>query len=456
MPKRKLEYKGEKYDSIRSLADAAGVPVSTMKYRLSHGWSVEQAVETPVGDQSKEIIYEGKRYPSLMALAREQNLDYGRLETRLQYGWTIEDAVKTPIQSMERKVIFKGCLYPSLGDLARELEIPYNILSHNVNRCEDIEAAVEKSRQSLSKQPYVLWGRTFTSYAEIAQAYGVGVDAIAGRLAQGLTLEDTVLKLLSTEPICFLGKTYTGIAELCAEFSIQPANVYERLRIGFDMERALTKPIRKIAWGSEVEYRGKTYSSQVSLCREYGISVSCVREQLRRSPLSFLEMADVFIRFKEMAGLSKDYQLNYIPRCIMQGKPYKKLRDLSEHLGISTYALQTNLSRNPSGDLFDTLRDMQLKTVTRYLVDGKAVPRKFLEQNGYSNLKIFQMKNQQVQVPFYETLQKYDFQTGCCDTLRVYQEILEQTERVTEQDRSPEQLTVEDEICNEEAPSLMM
>lgn len=437
----KLEYMGQEFDSIKSLADHVEISAATLRYRLSKGWSVTDAVQTPVAEIPKKIIYEGKTYDSIAKFAEAMHLDYQRLYIRLSYGWSLEDAVQTPVKQTGNQTIYQGKEYSSVKALAEELKIPYSILSHHANRTESIEEAVEKSYASLASKP-VLWGNVYESYEEIAQVYGINPGSISNRLAQGITLESAVLQILSAEPVRFQGRVYSGIPELSMEFSMQPDNVYDRLVQGMSLEEALTRPIRHTTRGKQVEYEGKLFPSQISLCREYGISNQCVHEQLKRHSIPFTEMVRVFVRLKEAVGMPKDHPLYYIPRCIMNGKPYKRLRDLTKQFGISDSVVTTYQCTYGMKTLFDTLRSMQKKTVAHYLVDGKAVPRKELERQGYNSLKLFRMKYQKTEVPLYPGLQGYDFETDCYDTLYIYRQLLLEAEQADRQE--PEEQEAEE------------
>ena len=81
--------------------------------------------------------------------------------------------------------------------------------------------------------------------------------------------------------------------------------MYFRLEYGMDLKEALTRPIKGMGSKNETVYRGKTYESQIDLCRAYGISVLCVRELLRSQPLTFLEEFDVLNRLKDQLGMGK-------------------------------------------------------------------------------------------------------------------------------------------------------
>lgn len=432
---KKLIYKGKEFDTIKSLADYAGIRACTLRYRIAKGWDLETAVETPVAEVLvKEVTYQGTTYPSLSALADALDLDSDVLSRRLSYGWSLEDAVTHPVRRKEKTISYQGKTYSSIAMFAKEAEVSKNILYHNLIREETLDAAIEKSRQATAKEPYVLWGKSYQSYSEIAQAYGIGVSALRNRIAQGFDLEDAVLKSLSGEPICFGGKQYAGISELSAEFLIQPITVYCRLRAGMTLEQALTRELLPPTHGNEIEYDGKLFPSHISLCREYGISYIRARQLQKTYPtLTFSEAADILIRLKRAVGMSEQEQLNYIPRCMINGKQYKYLKDLSKEIGVSTVAINSQMDKNHFGDLFDTLRYMQQKTVRQYAVEGKAVQRKELAKRGYNGLRIYRMKDQQIDVPLYPSLQGLDFETNCFDTLRIYKQYLQEAKQAAEQ-----------------------
>ncbi len=166
---------------------------------------------------------------------------------------------------------------------------------------------------------------------------------------------------METEPVLFQGKTYENFGDLCAAYRIQPANVYFRLEYGMDLKEALTRPIKGMGNKNETTYRGKTYESQIDLCRAYGISVLCVREQLRSQPLTFLEEFDVLNRLKERLGMGKEEMLNYIPHCRIRGKNHKTMAGLLREFGITASAFYTRKCRNEDKAVLGVLPEMQVE-----------------------------------------------------------------------------------------------
>ncbi len=227
---------------------------------------------------------------------------------------------------------------------------------------------------------------------------------------------------METEPVLFQGKTYENFGDLCAAYRIQPANVYFRLEYGMDLKEALTRPIKGMGNKNETTYRGKTYESQIDLCRAYGISVLCVREQLRSQPLTFLEEFDVLNRLKERLGMGKEEMLNYIPHCRIRGKNHKTMAGLLREFGITASAFYTRKCRNEDKDVFAVLKEMQKETRRAYVADGRPMLPEELQKMGYTKYRISHLPRGEL--PKYPKLQGFDLDTGCMDGEKLYYEIL--------------------------------
>lgn len=223
--------------------------------------------------------YKGVIYPSIAELARAHDMEEELLYGRLNAGWDIETAMDTPIVKTNIDVVYNGKKYDSINSLATEVEIPYNILYSHYYKTKNIETAIEKSYKSMDKEPLIVWGKEYSSYQQIAKIYGVESYKLIKNINHGYEIEDAIMYLLETDKISFADKKYNSMIELAAEYCIQPDNVKQRIYLGWTLEEALTTPIRKIP-GLSTEYRNQNYLSQVDLCRAYGISVTCVREQL--------------------------------------------------------------------------------------------------------------------------------------------------------------------------------
>lgn len=79
-------------------AKKTGIDRRTISHRLKEGWSVEDALSTPIGTRNKrykKITYQGKTQ-CISSWAREFGLHPDTLRWRLKQGWSIQDALITP------------------------------------------------------------------------------------------------------------------------------------------------------------------------------------------------------------------------------------------------------------------------------------------------------------------------------------------------------------------------
>ncbi len=384
----------------------------------------------------KPVSFKGKKYNSRKELCQEYGINERLVTNRLRSGWTLEEAIENALGEKVTSGIpveYEGVRYPSLKSMAKKLGLSVSILQHAYYRTKDIEQSVEYSREYASRDMTV-WGKRYQSLSQVALVFGISQYYLTTQAREGVRLQEVVKKALETEPIRFHGKTYEHFGDLCAAYQIQPANVYFRLEYGMDLEDALTRPIKGMGGKNEVTYRGKVYESQIDLCRAYGISVLCVREQLRNQPLTFLEEFEVLNQLKEGLGMGKEEMLNQIPHCRIRGKNHKTMAGLLREFDITAAAFYTRKCRSEDKNVFAVLKEMQKETRRAYVVDGKPMLQEELRKMGYTEHRIGLLPKGEL--PKYPKLQGFDLDTGCIDGEKLYYELL--NEKLQEAGHVPE------------------
>jgi len=93
---RMIEYNGET-KSLQQWADILGIKAHTLSQRLDTGWSVEDAMTTPVHTEfgSNPITYNGVTLP-MAEWSRRLGLSPNSVANRIARGWSVEDAVTKP------------------------------------------------------------------------------------------------------------------------------------------------------------------------------------------------------------------------------------------------------------------------------------------------------------------------------------------------------------------------
>ncbi|WP_076231638.1 hypothetical protein [Clostridium botulinum] len=98
-----ITYEGET-KTLAEWCEKYNILGTTVNERLKRGWSVEEALTTPIGKNKKVrkskylIIYNGQT-KNLSDLAKEYNIKYSVLRKRLKDGWTIEKSLTTLVKS---------------------------------------------------------------------------------------------------------------------------------------------------------------------------------------------------------------------------------------------------------------------------------------------------------------------------------------------------------------------
>ncbi|NBK91681.1 hypothetical protein D5278_06760 [bacterium 1XD21-13] len=389
---------------------------------------------------SKPITYHGVNYASRRALCKEYGIDEKRVESRLRAGWTLEEAVETEVGERVTNGIpveYEGISYPSLKNMAEELGFSRSILQQAYYRTKDIKEAVEYCLK-YEKRDLTVWGRTYQSLSEVALLFGISHYRLTTQVREGKKLEEAVKEALETEPIVFEGRRYAHFVDLCGAYGIQPVNVYFRLEYGMDLREALTRPIKRTGGRTQISYQGREYESQTDLCRSYGISVLCVREQTRTNPLTFLDSFEVLEELKRRLGMKAEEMLNYIPHCRIRGKNYKTVAELLREFDITATAFYSRKSRSEDKDVFAVLKGMQAETRRAYEVEGQPMLREEVRRLHYKEYQIDKLPR--CELPKYPKLAGFDLDTKCYDSERLYYELL--NKKLEEQEQVQEESSV--------------
>jgi len=106
-----LTYNGITYRSRLALCKALNIDNWTLKTRLNRGWSLKDAIETPIKPRPKQVKLNGKVYNSITEAAKAFGLTRTAVATRLSKGWSLEQAFQLKPRLKKRSETCNGRVY---------------------------------------------------------------------------------------------------------------------------------------------------------------------------------------------------------------------------------------------------------------------------------------------------------------------------------------------------------
>ena len=264
-----VEYNGMTFSSIREFAAHYNIDVHKVVYRLKQGFTHGQAIGREPIEEDKEIresdresiFYRGKEYRSVRALSKAFNIGAHKVRYRLKQGWSIEQAIdKAPPPRITRKKNSKQ--------------------NENLLNISDLS-------------PFTSEGKTYDTVKQLANAYGLSVTKVTGRLRNGWSVEESVeleersrkRKGKNAENLIVGDTKFDSVLALSEHYDVSYRIVQYRLgqgatpaqAVGVDEWKAETHK------GIELELEGKVYPSLVEAVKAFGKDYNKVLSRMHRN-----------------------------------------------------------------------------------------------------------------------------------------------------------------------------
>ena len=198
MKGKKITYKGVEYSSIKALCEKYKISYAMVSQRLKKGLSIEEAIETPLKKHRNGItvVYKGKEYQSIRSLANKKNIPYHVVQMRVKKGMSIEDAIDTPVgELMGNKVEFKGKVYSSFSKLCKAYNISSSIAISRINMGWSLEKTLTTPIRKTKNKfiPELDYnGIHYNSLKELCDNIGADYQNTLNRLHRGKDLKTAI------------------------------------------------------------------------------------------------------------------------------------------------------------------------------------------------------------------------------------------------------------------------
>lgn len=250
---RCTDHLGNVYKTKTEMCHAWGISLSTYMSRISLGYSVKEALTTPI-KPIKHTLYKdhlGTTYKTKTEMCRAWGINcIATLDKRLARGLSLEEALT--YDSKNNHNIAKPCtdhlgnVFDSENSMCKKWgvsRIAYrNALAKGYSSGEALFNAVVKTRNHVCQDHL---GIIYKSDAEMCRCWGVNYNAYKERRKRGFSVEKA-LTYTNNRFLCtdHLGNTYKNQYELCKYWGISIKTFRARIGRGYSLEEALTLPLR--------------------------------------------------------------------------------------------------------------------------------------------------------------------------------------------------------------------
>jgi len=316
-----IEFNGNLYPSIQTLVNKYQVKSSVFKKRIKRGWTMEQALEIEDAPprfrnfegHARDTKWKNERTtatgvePVPDAAGYKLYLIRNNKSPKQYVGITIgslESRLKQHFSAARRGR--KGALQNAINFYGEEnftIELISNS-ARSFDELQDLEINEIAKRDSIkngyntafggslgtSKQ-ITVDGRTFPSFAQAAEHYGIDVAVFSLRITRLKWTPEEAVGLVErdwegkSKSIKVNGIEYASIRQAANHFGKKVSLVYARIEMGWKPEQALDleMPPQTVKFtGKEISVFGKTYKSIAAAAKDLGISAEPFRLRMKK------------------------------------------------------------------------------------------------------------------------------------------------------------------------------
>jgi len=364
-----IKYKGKTFRSLSALVRAhaaEGISPAAVTSRIKAGWDLEAALSKPAARcRIRQFKVDDQVFDSLKALADAAGITYAAAVKRRHRGGSdqevfhgrpkqVSTATSNP-KAPDRRgipVSVLGKVYENqrMAFDAHKPKCSFNTFRGRLSLGWSIEEALEvvpkvDGRKANSRSRLIAIDRVSMSVTQASKKFGFPLATITDRLDRGATPEQAVglvaigrgTLLTQAEayqnrakrtPTCYLvnGKSYQSVAELAMAFDLPRPLVYNRMKInGWTAERAVTEPLY-----DEVEVGGQSFKSALNAWEAIGETNFSTFQARRSNGLPL----DVCLGLNPLPSQDR-YEIN--------GQSFSSLADVAEAYGLTQSQLSSRL-----------------------------------------------------------------------------------------------------------------
>lgn len=201
------DHLNNEYKSLLDMCKTYGISTNTYRYRKEQGWSLEKILTTPISDHTKYCKdHLGKEYKSVVAMCKAYNITPSVYKNRLKLGWSLEKTLTTPIKNVENirdkngvKDHLNNC-YPNIGEMCKAYNRSVQTFYHRLRRGMSLKEALTGEADHSNKIPDG-FGNNSYNMVELASKYNISYNTLYTRLKYNV--EPSVALIVNTDKVQF-------------------------------------------------------------------------------------------------------------------------------------------------------------------------------------------------------------------------------------------------------------
>lgn len=131
-------------------------------------------------------------------------------------------------------------------------------------------------------------GNVYKNVSVMCNAYGISITEYCNRVHKGWDISDVLTKECDTETLDVVydhyGTAYSSIVSMCESYGVSVTVYLFRIKAGWSIKKALTTPTKRFNYKNKrpvCDFRGYAYNTQAEMCIHYGIDPSVYRTRIK-------------------------------------------------------------------------------------------------------------------------------------------------------------------------------
>ena len=194
------DHLGNKFNSFIDMCKYWDKTDLLVNNRLGRGWSLEDALERPKKESSvKNIVYDhlGNEFNTKTDMCKYWGIEIKRLYSRTRNGWSLQEALETPVgETPKSKLVYDnlGNSFNTFKELCSYYNMPHNEVRARLKIGWSLEDAlnIPIGKDRKNKAYYDHLGNKFNTLRRMCEYWNINVDTYLTRIKKGMSVKSAL------------------------------------------------------------------------------------------------------------------------------------------------------------------------------------------------------------------------------------------------------------------------